>query len=311
MKKIFKCTRNKVIEPHKYYAKSGEEIEIENKRIVHRDKDGQILYFDDNVQISYQKINNILDFYEAFEYITKNYKIDAYKKDMIELLKYTKNSPVIIGGCGRSGTTLLLAILGAHSQIHALQEETHAFHPKPFRLNRITNLIKNTDMAGKFSWCEKTPKNIMCYDEILSLFNDNVKIINMIRNGKDVVTSIHPNGKGKYWVNNERWIKDNCQYTDHPNIMTVKFEDLVGNTKKTLIGICEHINLTFEPEMLNYHIKTNVTKNIAWEKKATPIGCHNSNKSHKRKEADLKRIKSFMSDRKALQVMKRLGYTTC
>ncbi len=36
-------------------------------------------------------------------------------------------SPVIIGGCARSGTTLVLAILAAHPSIYTIPNEIRAF----------------------------------------------------------------------------------------------------------------------------------------------------------------------------------------
>ena len=38
-------------------------------------------------------------------------------------------SPLIIGGCGRSGTTLLLSVLSAHPKVLAIPHETEAFCP--------------------------------------------------------------------------------------------------------------------------------------------------------------------------------------
>ena len=52
-------------------------------------------------------------------------------------------------------------------------------------------------------------KSDIRYEEIIKLFDGKVKIINMIRDGRDVITSMHPNGKGRYWVTKDRWIEDN------------------------------------------------------------------------------------------------------
>ncbi len=45
--------------------------------------------------------------------------------------------PVIIGGCGRSGTTLLLSILASHPAILGVPEELYLFYPYPFHLQRL------------------------------------------------------------------------------------------------------------------------------------------------------------------------------
>jgi hypothetical protein len=45
------------------------------------------------------------------------------------LLTSLPQKPIIIGGCARSGTTLLLSVLSCHPNIYAIPDETYTFCP--------------------------------------------------------------------------------------------------------------------------------------------------------------------------------------
>ena len=89
--------------------------------------------------------------------------------------KHFDGKPIIIGACPRSGTTLLLSILDAHSHIFGIQNQTYVFaswdyHDQPNRMDRLyREFIFNKIPAGKKRWCEKTPKNIEFFDKIRDL----------------------------------------------------------------------------------------------------------------------------------------------
>ncbi len=60
---------------------------------------------------SIEKIKVILKYFTNLSYVNQ----------------ISKKCPIIIGGCGRSGTTLLLSILGSHPNIQAIKDETGLF----------------------------------------------------------------------------------------------------------------------------------------------------------------------------------------
>src|SRR6056297_2982515 len=80
-----------------------------------------------------------------------------------KLKKHFRGEPIIIGGCGRSGTTLLLSIISAHPDIYAFSKEIGVFSewhkgkPRLDRLNRYILLHKLPDTKKRM--CEKTPAN--------------------------------------------------------------------------------------------------------------------------------------------------------
>lgn len=136
----------------------------------------------------------------------------------------SSETPIIIGGCGRSGTTLMRVILDSHSQI-ACGPESNVF-PSPNRLNpgspgaeklakkfeisaeEMAHLLRSSSTraefadrffdayrrhAGKPLWADKTPRNIQVMPYILEHF-PKARFVHVIRDGRDVVCSLrtHP-----------------------------------------------------------------------------------------------------------------------
>ncbi|MEM9773553.1 MAG: sulfotransferase [Chloroflexota bacterium] len=218
--------------------------------------------------------------------------------------------PIVIGGCGRSGTSLLLSILGAHPSILALQTETYAFYPRPLRSGKIRNQIQH--QAGKETarrWCEKTPKNVLAFDQINTFFDGQVKIIHVVRDGRSVVTSHHPNHIQKYWVPVDRWIKDveeGLKFKDQTHI--VRYEDLVTDPPMTLEKICRFIREPFDAKMLDFQKHTTVKHNIAWGAGASvrPISAEHVQKWQAPEHAEV--ISELMANEKAVNLLEKFGY---
>jgi len=120
---------------------------------------------------------------------------------------------VFIGGCWRSGTSLLRELLCRHPRF-ACAPESHVFVP-PFRPERIavqwslgearvramiedsTTLIdfgtalfsEMAAAAGKSRWIDKTPENIRVVDRLLEWFPKG-RFLHVIRDGRDAVCSM-------------------------------------------------------------------------------------------------------------------------
>jgi protein-tyrosine sulfotransferase len=133
-------------------------------------------------------------------------------------------APILIGGCGRSGTTLLRVILDSHPSLCCGPEsnlflvgKTHRFSLEEIAFKfdltvaRISEMERaSTSLAefidrffaayaaarGKPRWAEKTPKNVTALDFIFAHFPD-AKFLHVIRDGRDVACSLrtHPRHK--------------------------------------------------------------------------------------------------------------------
>jgi|GEM_PF-593486 len=126
--------------------------------------------------------------------------------------------PIFIGGCGRSGTTLLRVMLDSHKNIACGPESalliTNDFGSADLGFkfdlpigiiqllaNQSANKVEFINQffslyameRGKSRWAEKTPRNVYALDFIFDQFSD-AKFIHVIRDGRDVVNSLrtHP-----------------------------------------------------------------------------------------------------------------------
>ncbi len=253
-----------------------------------------------------------------FPYITKlGIKIER---------KHFSGIPIIIGACPRSGTTILLSILGANPNIFAIPKQTYAFDSweedirkkdgkgkwRPTRLDRLylQFLIHHIPKKAK-RWLEKTPKHVRSFEKILDYFQNRVKLINMIRDGRAVVTSKHPKHKpDQYWVSVERWIEDvniGMKLENHPSVLNIKYEDLIRDFNRTITKVYEFIEEE-RPENLEEWIeKTNIKNSMHWAAPVQNLYSHTMNRW--RKPEFTERVKEFMNNPEAVILLKKLGYT--
>lgn len=288
-----------------FYSPSGEIIyKLDDGTFVHIDSFGELLFAENPLE-SYDIVGEG-DFSQYFWQMTQTAKKDYRFEEDANFLRNRSGKPVIIGGCGRSGTTLLLSILCAHSKIFGIGDEAFAFHPNPYRLQSLIGHMNRGGFDYKGVWCEKTPKNCIEFNRIHDLFEGKVKIIHMVRDCRDVITSIHPNYNKRYWVPIERWINDvtvglSCKYAK-----IVKYEELVFHPEETLKDICCFIELDYEDNLMEYHKHTSKKEDPAWFDKAQKINTSRIGKWENPKFKD--RLAEFESNGIAIELMQRLGY---
>jgi len=207
----------------------------------------------------------------------------------------SKTSPIIIGGCGRSGTSLLKSLLDTHSNI-CIGPETGLFCGVQ-DIEEISNSIEidmkvlksyymHSSCLGEFiegvcgeainnkkkiRWGEKSPCNVNSINYIFKFF-PKAKFIHIIRDGRDVVCSLRDHPKWK-WKNGElvptniinpwenclkRWVNDTkagIQWRHDNRYMEIKYEDLVMDTKPILNEILNWIGEPWESNILDVFYK--------------------------------------------------------
>ncbi len=229
---------------------------------------------------------------------------------------------IIIGGCGRSGTSLLLSILSACEDIVAVPNETHAYCPgaysqipevyekRPFEPARLYEALLQQEISPKQTrWCEKTPKNVLSYQKILNHFGDNVRIINIVRDGRDVITSVHPLDPNKFHVSPERWVKDvsaGLELKEHPQVLTIRYEDLVGKFPVVIEQVCEFIGEEFGERILDWPNYATMRVSKGWFEGLRNVGSGSVGRWKKPEYRD--RIDQFVGDSKANALLKRYHY---
>lgn len=239
----------------------------------------------------------------------------------VEILSFFKEDPIIIGGCGRSGTTLLAAILSSHPQIYSYIYETMAFCPNawmdplnrnsPFLLNELENqplVIPPEKQHTRF--LEKTPRNAMVYRRIADFFKERVKIINLVRDGRDVVLSKYPGKENLQYTNADFWKTEvlyGAECENFPWLITIRYEDLVLNFKETLVKICDFCELSFDLALLNYTQFTKYCHSDAWSHKKV-IPPHSTAIGKWKNQMDHPEVKKINSNREFNSLLKRYNY---
>jgi len=163
-------------------------------------------------------------------------------------------APVFITGCGHSGTSLLLSILGTHSRIFPIPYESKLGY-KGLKSTLYLRRFNRLAIAhGKTRWVEKTPKHIHCLEQLLSI-QPGVKIIIIIRDGRDVACSFKDRF-GDLERGIKTWVTDNSAgrpYWKHPAIMVIRYEDIVSGFEATIKKVLHFIGEDFEPALLEYY----------------------------------------------------------
>lgn len=166
--------------------------------------------------------------------------------------------PVFVVGCGHSGTSLTLAVLGSHSRIHPIGFESELLligdRDRDEMEGMRRTFERETVVAGKRRWIEKTPRHIHFIERIVEWFPQ-AKILLVIRDGRDVACSIRDR-TGSLRQGIERWVKDNDAgkpFWDHPSVCVFRYEDLVNHPEATLRKLTTFLDERYEPRMLKYH----------------------------------------------------------
>ncbi|MBN1132299.1 MAG: sulfotransferase [Bacteroidales bacterium] len=254
--------------------------------------------------------------------------LSNYKRPILPLLIYAgkrieaqrfSDSPILVGGCARSGTTLLLSILSSHRELFCIPKELGLFNEvskdeqgnsEPLRIDRLyTSLLVNRIPKQAKRWCEKSPSNIHHIQDIDSYFGGNFRFLQIIRDGRDVVLSRHPVARDTYWVSPERWVLDvstGMKYTDHPNVYTLKYENLVQDFKKSVEGICSFLGIPVSEEILNWHKHAAVTRNRAYYSRVKELSGDSIGKW--KQPQNQERIAAFMNNPEAVRLLECLGY---
>ena len=218
------------------------------------------------------------------------------------------NSPIVIGGVPRSGTTLLSIMLNSHPELVCGPEsgllrawpdyakfkrsmlvylwqnlqgwvEPERTLSKSFGMStwEIRRLYRRCSLPAEFidlffteyaaragctRWTEKSPGNVKALGFLFEHF-PKAKFIHMIRDGRDVCCSylqwfephykrIKVDARFAAITWNE-WIRYGRAYSDFPNYIEVRYEDLTAQPERVLRELFEKLELRWDPAVLEYH----------------------------------------------------------
>jgi len=204
------------------------------------------------------------------------------KKSLIETPdNMTIKPPIFITGCSHSGTTLLKEILGRHPGIHKIIGESSLFvrlknnridslpiSAYPRIIKRVNELNHSALESNSLRWMEKTPNHVFYLKEMLSFFND-VRIIVIVRDGRDVVASLLERGVVTGYDNCfegalNKWrdaVLYPLQHARDPRVLFIRYEDLVTSPEMVVSEVNKFINEDYDVQsMIQYNGKGEVVK---------------------------------------------------
>jgi len=166
-----------------------------------------------------------------------------------------QGKPVFIVGCGHSGTSLLLSVLGSHESFYDVPEESYlAFKNESEAHSLLRRFRREAIASGCARWVEKTPKHVRRIQTLLR-YRPSGRVIVMLRDGRDVACSIRDR-TGDFENAVERWVNDNRRAEEHltdRRVKRIKYEDLVQNFEQTARFVCDFISEKYDKSMKYFH----------------------------------------------------------
>lgn len=221
-------------------------------------------------------------------YDTLGYRHAWRIKSAISAHRHFESAPIVIGGCGRSGTTLLRTILSRHQEIACGEESTvflrrisspeHIGWRYGIDPDEISEMMRRSrsqaefivrfeatclERSGKTIWAEKTPENVRRFGFIRRNFPA-ARLVHVIRDGRDVVCSL----RRQRWFKvpeTERstmaaveyaidyWmerVEAGIRFRGDPLYHEIRYEDLIDDPTETLQALFDALGLDWEPSLL-------------------------------------------------------------
>jgi hypothetical protein len=201
------------------------------------------------------------------------------------------NAPFFIFGCGRSGTTLLRAMLNAHPRLAVPLESlfivdylqaddvervkdlaASEYEIQEWGLRGVKSVVDGAstprdvvaslhdayaEKHGKERWGQKTPR-LVRYADILRESFPNAKFIHVVRDPRGVVNSLINSDvhRSNALYASRRWVRDvtaGLQAEQKHGALRVRYEDLVEDAEETLRRVMSFLDESFDERMLRYY----------------------------------------------------------
>jgi hypothetical protein len=155
---------------------------------------------------------------------------------------------VVMCGFPRSGTTLCqLMVQACVADIQCFPKEERAI------------AVARSAIKTKPYLFTKRPKDIWQIDDLRAFYANlptKVKFLLFVRDPRAVLTSFHETRKGEYYVSIDRWraIWEHWKWAiQFPDVLTVRFEELIQNSSQVQEAITQHIGWTVVRPFSEFH----------------------------------------------------------
>ena len=258
------------------------------------------------------------------------------------------SKPVIIGGCYRSGTTLLRNLLNNHSEVFCGPEvkffedfygtfkNDPMKHKRFFQTIRPLNVpvqrllkiygaayIKTLNIAAKRNnktrWAEKNPENVIYMREWEILLKGEFYYVFVVRHPLDTLSSLLeigfnkslPKGfEGKLKIV-KQFIGAGLEYFENnrDSSVMVKYEELVTNPEIAIERLLKNLNLDYESTIINKTFSSSNSKvGIGDPKFKKSTSIHSA--SIGRWQTDLKKEQRILAIDELSELLQKLKYST-
>ncbi len=186
-----------------------------------------------------------------------------------ELLNVANIRHIHIIGCSRSGTTMLHYSMSAFANTILFDKETNPIN-RPGFAESVELAIKLARQPQQKWYISKRPAQ-WWHDNIMEatidyILRNDIFVINIVRDPRDVLTSHHPGEDRPYYVTPYLWAKSiqageyfEKRLLQHGLIKTIRYEDIICRHEQIAESLQKRLGLEFREGVQGWHLlKDNV-----------------------------------------------------
>ena len=176
-------------------------------------------------------------------------------------MKQSIPNKFLITGCARSGTSLMTILMSYFKEL-----KINPTIETPPTLFKDLDAFKTPQRNDGLIWNDFIqPKK-----SLIDFINEGVKLIVMLRDGRDVVVSRHKSEPSSYWCGPKRWINSieellSALALDKKEMIhIVRYENLTIDFQSEMKELQKFVGLELDSNYINFHNEHQKANQITW-----------------------------------------------